>query len=195
MDEELILQLIQEVMGGAGPAEPPPPDPRQTANALFLSRLAQQDVTAPSRFTPREGPSGFRRATDFTSFADLGDILGGIEERDPAKVGGALLLALLGTAGATGIGRRFFRGRRAARAADVAEDAPLMTRDEIIDDWLQGGGQVDDLAQSVRMNRAGGRRGELIEDFLTGGRTREAVEVETEAMIAENLIRKLLEGR
>lgn len=126
MDEELILQLIQEAMAGGGISEPvPEPDPRAQAQARFLSRLAQQDVTSPSRFTRREGRSGFSRATDFTSFADLGDILNAVEERDPLKTGGAVLLALLGAGGATALGRRLFKGAGAVdEVADVRRGAP-----------------------------------------------------------------------
>lgn len=146
MDPELLLQLIQETL--ASP-QGDRPDPRMEAEALFLQRLQDmpQDATAPDAFMGGGESNIIGRASQFTPFGDVGNLLNAIEERDPLAIGGAALLALLGTAGAAGIGSRLFRGSRALRAGE-----------DIVEESGEG---IGALRRELRERRSGeaGRRG------------------------------------
>lgn len=111
MDEELLDLMIQEAFAARAPE--PEVDPRAAAEAIFLSRLAQQDVTDPSRFTRREGPSTISRLTELTPFGSLGRLVRGFEERDPV-MGGQGALELLLSAGGLALLSRLGRGGRTA---------------------------------------------------------------------------------
>lgn len=194
MDEELIAMLLERVLGPQQlqqQEQEPEPDPRMDAEALFMNRLlAQQDATALSSVTPSGRRSIVSRALDFTPIADLADILNVREDPKSAAISGvgALLAALTGTTALRGLSR----GRRALRGAEEAIPG-RQSREEIIEGFLQRGPSTEDIVMRGP-GRVGGRRGEILEDFLTQGRPREVVDVEMEGFIRDRLLEILLRG-
>lgn len=120
MDELLFQEWVRSLRTPAPATE----DPRVGAHALLLSRLAQQDATRLESVTPGRRNPLAEAAINLTPFGDTGEVVSALEDREFGRAGLATLLALLGTAGGVGVGRRILRGRRAVREA--AEAADLM---------------------------------------------------------------------
>lgn len=122
--DELLFEEIMRSLRPAPRAAAPAADPRMEARALLLSRLAQQDATRLESVTPGRRNPLVDAAVSLTPFGDAGEIVSALEEGQHGRAGLATLLALLGTAGGVGVGRRILRGRRVAR--ETAEAADLM---------------------------------------------------------------------
>lgn len=118
MDELLFQEWVRSLRAPAPATE----DPRVGAHALLLSRLAQQDATRLESVTSGRRNPLAEAAINLTPFGDTGEVVSALEDREFGRAGLATLLALLGTAGGVGVGRRILRGRRAVREAAEAAD-------------------------------------------------------------------------
>lgn len=163
MDELIFQELIRSLQPRA--AARPAQDPRADAHALLLSRLAQQDATRLDSVTPGRRNPVVDAAISLTPFGDAGEIVSAAEEGEFGRAGLATLLALLGTAGGVGVGRRILRGRRAVREASEAADLMRGAEREVFRSLTQQareraermGGQVaaDPIAELNRLLQRG----------------------------------------
>lgn len=169
--DEFLGQLIGEILHGRDPSPEAVPESR---GARFLRDLLTTGIF------------GFlqEQARDFQR-----DPLATQESAGAFERGRPALGALLAATGALGV---IPQGRAPSGFIRGASDD--LIRREILDDFLRAGPSAEEIVMDAP-RQVGGRRGEIIEDFLTGGQDREVINTIMEEVIQDRLLRTLLGDR
>lgn len=164
------MQLIQEMLQGRDPSPEAEPESR---GAQFIRDLLTSGIFGFAQESARD----FQR-----------DPLSTRASASAFERGRPALGALLAAAGAAGVAPA---GRAPSGVIQGITRAP---RTQIIDDFLRSGPSAEQIVMDAP-TRVGGTRGELLEDFLTGGHDREAINAVMEEVIRDRLLSTLLGGR